>query len=269
MEDKTLAVLEKFAEGLKKDLSKADAIVESTEPGMFGELPMASVLKPKKIGVAEVDIIEINEFQAGMQNLRAAINKQPAMGLRPGKYARLSVRGILMMTDTPHEVRTCGRIMKHAHGDVLIAGLGLGMILIPVLRNPLVTSVRVVEKYLDVIKLIWPQITKQLTPAEQGKLTLVSEDIFTYKTKDKFDCLWFDIWPDISTANLKEMAILHRRFAHNRKKTETSWMDSWMKDTLVRMKRNDNDSRRHRASARQARRLESTEPNPASSDGAA
>lgn len=241
METSIDPALAKFAEDLQRNLEEGEKAIGEAVPGHFGELPMASVLRPVKIGAAEVDIISVNREQAMLANLMAASNRRPSMAVRPGKYARLTVNGVLMMTDTPHEVRTCRKVMKRAHGDVLIAGLGLGMILIPVLRNPKVTSVTVVEKYADVVTAVLSPVYSVLKYKEQKKLNIVVSDIFDWKPAkgQQWDSIWFDIWPDISTDNLPEMAKLHRKFGRNLKKTGTAWMDSWMKDELKVIKRKD------------------------------
>jgi len=65
--------------------------------------------------------------------------------IRPGRYARLHVGHVLMMSDTDMERRSNVQVVQQARGHVLIAGLG--MILHPILAKPEVTRVTVVEKY--------------------------------------------------------------------------------------------------------------------------
>jgi hypothetical protein len=50
----------------------------------------------------------------------------------------------------------------------------------------------------------------------------------------KFDTIYFDIWPDVCTDNLKDMSTLHRKAG--RWKTENAWIGSWMRDSLKRQK---------------------------------
>src|SRR5450759_2172607 len=57
----------------------------------------------------------------------------------PGTYATLRLtndagESQVMMSDFHYERVTCEEVVRRAHGDVLIAGLGLGMILHPILK---------------------------------------------------------------------------------------------------------------------------------------
>lgn len=235
----TFEMLKQFAAKLDRNLLQVSRAVRSFEPGRYGEMKMAEVLEPTKKGVVILDHISMSQAQADMANLLNANKGHPQAAVLPGTYARLIVDGTLMMTDTPHEVRTCSKPMLHAHGKVLVAGMGLGVILIPMLRSKDVKLVHVVEKYQDVIDVVLPQIRKVLTEKEAAKLHVFCGDIFTWKPLRgfRYDCLWFDIWPDISTDNLKEIRKLHKRFKTYKYSTETSWMHSWLQDMLVARKR--------------------------------
>lgn len=147
----------------------------------------------------------------------------------PGTYASLLVRtdsghSECMMSDLGYERATCLEVVKRAHGEVLIAGLGLGMILHPILADPGVSRVTVVEKYPDVIDLVGPTL-----PATE-RLTIVTADIFAWRPPrgSRYDVIWFDIWPDMAPTRLPEMARLHRRFApYLNRANPRRWMDSW------------------------------------------
>ena len=72
-----------------------------------------------------------------------------------GTYTRLrhSERGIVM-SDIPHEMLDHREPVSHARGHCLINGLGLGMVLAAVLKQPDVTDVTVIEVDRDVIDLV-------------------------------------------------------------------------------------------------------------------
>lgn len=194
---------------------------------------MAEVLQPVSCGVASVDHFEISEDESKWSFLRRD-------GVRSGRYARLRIQGRLVMTDTDMEQRTNARFVRMATGDVLVAGLGLGMILLPAARKESVRSILVVEKHQDVIDAVLPQIKSALKPEEAAKIAVVCEDIFVWKAPKgvKFDCIYFDIWPDICTSNLKQMALLHCRFKARLKGNR--FMDSWAKDILKARKSQEN-----------------------------
>lgn len=97
----------------------------------------------------------------------------------------------VVMEDTPFELNTHLEFMLHAHGNVLITGLGLGCVVRGTLANPAVTHVTVIERDADVLKLVQPYMPKD-------RLTIVVADAREWiKTMDeKFDCCWHDLWSD-------------------------------------------------------------------------
>ncbi len=141
-----------------------------------------------------------------------------------GRWCRLLVHGGVMMSDTPMEQRSNRPVVQNAFGHVFIAGLGLGMILHPICAKANVTKVTVLEKNPDVIALVAKTVP--------SKVEIVEADVFAWKPAQgqKFETLYFDIWPDICTDNLKQMTKLHRRFSHY--KADGAWMGSWMWDEL-------------------------------------
>ena len=93
-----------------------------------------------------------------------------------------------IMQDTTREYREHEQFLKDAHGDVLIAGLGLGMVNQSLMDNPNVNSVTIIEKYQDVINMVWKHCPKN------DKVCLVHEDIYEWRPDKKFDMGWFDSW---------------------------------------------------------------------------
>jgi spermidine synthase len=180
---------------------------------------MADLIPPSSLGVATIEHYEVTKMDAMMATIRG-------MYTETGKVAILKVNGATFMFDTQHERRSNSQIVWEAKGDVLIAGLGLGMILHPILANDKVSSVTMIEKYQDVIDLIRP------TLPFSSKLTLVCADIFKWKPqpKVKWDVIYFDIWADMCTDHLKEIAQLHQRFKFYKRKG--GWMDSWGRDEM-------------------------------------
>lgn len=180
---------------------------------------MAAIIEPATCGSAVVVHYEVSEFDAAMASMRG-------MYTEPGKVAILRVNGVTMMSDTEHERRSNREFAWKAQGHVLVAGLGLGMILHPILKNPKVLSVTVIEKYQDVIDLIVP------TLPQQDKLTVICADIFNWTPPkgDKWETIYFDIWSDICEDNLEQIAKLHQRF--KTRKVAGGWMNSWCAEEL-------------------------------------
>lgn len=180
-----------------------------------GRRPYSFDSMPKLVPTGEKGVAKVEHFQVSKQDyerslLRAAVTRGRVEPVPEGTYAKLIVNGRLMMSDTPMEHSTNLSFVMQARGNVFIAGLGLGMILAPLLRSPKVESILVLEKEADVIDLIGPVYL----PANEAKLKIVHGDVFTHKPEAdwKFDSIYFDIWPDIMESNHTEIQRLKRKY---------------------------------------------------------
>jgi len=81
-----------------------------------------------------------------------------------------------------------------AYGDVLITGLGFGMLANWLASKPEVTSVRVIEFYQEVIDLYTG------SNKISDKIIIELGDAKNYMSNDKFDCIFLDHFPDHSSA---------------------------------------------------------------------
>lgn len=190
----------------------------------FFETPMATVLPECEKGIARIEHRTPSKFDC----MRAAWHGQT---LFEETMASLFVRDTLMMSDGPEEKRTNWEFVYKAKGSVFIAGLGIGMVLAEILKKKEVVSVTIVEKYQDVVDLVLPHF-------KDARVTCIVSDIFDYRPEKgtKYDTIYFDIWPDICTDNLEDIATLHQRFKHY--KAAGGWMGSWNQDYLRHLKRN-------------------------------
>jgi spermidine synthase len=127
----------------------------------------------------------------------------------------------VVMSNTPMEIRTNRAIIHNATGDVLINGLGIGMVLKAVLAKPDVRSVRVIEKHPEVIELVAP------TYAPDPRVEIIQADCFDYEPPKgmRFNAVWHDIWDYICGDNLPEMHKLHRRYGRR-----ADWQWSWCRE---------------------------------------
>lgn len=174
-------------------------------------------------GIAKIEHFTVSRRE---EQLRAILH--PDEYIPPGRYVRLLINGEIAMSNTPMEQRTNQFVVWKAKGDVLIAGLGIGLILSPILAKTEVRHVTVIEKYQDVIDLVAPYYASP-------RLTVICADIFMWKPSEKFDTIYFDIWPAITVDNLEDIAVLHRRGAHWKK--PGAWMDSWNAEHLRYLRR--------------------------------
>jgi predicted membrane-bound spermidine synthase len=198
---------------------------------------MTTLLQPAERGVSKIEHITVTKEMASLGNMRASFTPGGWLFLvTPGEYARLSVRGQLVMTDTQMEQRSNEAFVRQANGRVLVAGLGLGMILHPVLAKANVEHVTVLEKEQSVIDLVGPSL------AHYGeRLTIVAADAFDWKPAkgERWDTIYFDIWPHICSDNLDDYARLVRRYSPRltRKTNVRAWLGGWLVEYLRDMRR--------------------------------
>lgn len=194
--------------------------------------PIHKVIKRKASkGDVRIEHIELTHGRIFLDNLRYLRDGKSFMCVAPGRYTRLIIRNQLVMSDTQMEQRTNREFVIAAHGHVLIAGLGLGLILPPILKKENVLSVTVIEKEQDVISLVAQK-------HRHRKLTVCNGDAFSYEPSGKFDCIYLDIWPDINTDNLKAMTTLKKRYRRwLNKDNQSKWIGCWPERELRAIKR--------------------------------
>ena len=183
-----------------------------------------------------IDSIILTEDRVRMEQMSNIRNSWLTRGLKADfPYIRLKMNGKgIMMSDTPMERNTNRDFIQKANGDVIIFGLGLGLVIIPLLKKKNVKSVLVVELYQDLIDLVYPILKKHDT---ENKLSVIQGDCFeihkSIPKEQKFDCVYGDIWIEICTDNYEEMKTLTKNWKNriNRENSD-SFIDHWMKDYL-------------------------------------
>ncbi len=175
---------------------------------------------------------------AMMGNLRMIRDGHSHRIVRPGTYIKLVESGHrLWMSDTHAErydhLEPLVEMWKRG-GTVLIFGLGIGMIVHAALQLQDVERVIVVEKELDVIALIEPQI-------KHPKLTVLHADAMKMRPGDlvqilgegyRLSVFYADIWEDLSTDNLPIYGNLKRRWSK-----VSDYRHCWAENDLRREKR--------------------------------
>lgn len=130
-------------------------------------------------------------------------------GVPVGEYVRLVYKNETLMSNTPMEIRTNETFCRLAHGDVLIGGLGIGMIVLPIMEKENVRTITILEKNQEVIDIISTQLNFN------GKVKIVQADVFTWEPADGtcYDCIYLDIWPYINNEIYhQEMKPLKERY---------------------------------------------------------
>lgn len=172
-----------------------------------------------------VERFAVSKADASFFNMRQTINGR-GRNILPGKYTRLTCNGTVVMSDTNAEMndhwepvrraRQCGRKI-----DVLINGLGLGVVVQAMLGMPHVEHVTVIEKSSEVMRLVKPHYMDRYGGS---RLSVVCADALTWKppVKKRYAFVWHDIWTDICEDNLPDMHKLHRKYGRR-----CDWQGSW------------------------------------------
>lgn len=184
-----------------------------------------------KAGNWKIDEFEVSEKDAREFNIGLIMSfSHSMMRVEAGKYKRLTFidakdgKRKVMMSNTPMEVSTNREAYNAATGDVLINGLGMGMLLEAILHKPGVRSVRVIEREQEVIDLVGPHFT-------DPRVQIIKADAMEYQPNkgEHFDYAWHDIWPRIGTENLPEMAILGRRYNKRVASSQGHWCRNFIR----------------------------------------
>ena len=214
--------------------------------------PMIDVVPQGSCGNARIEHYEVTAADSMFTSIRSI--QHPDAYVPPGKYCRLMVNGGLMMSDTRMERITNFELLRNAHGHVFIAGLGIGMVLVPLVMRDDITTITVVEKNPNVIQLVAPHFTVTSPWWVQSgeayklhKLTVYEGDCFTWDpeaamgSRPTFNTIYFDIWPDKSVGNLDDLTVLKRRYRKymTRRPQPKTWMRGWVEDELRAVKRRD------------------------------
>src|SRR5262249_14419804 len=94
---------------------------------------------------------------------------------------------------------------------------GLGIAAQIALGKPEVSTVTAIELSIDVICLVAAHLADH-------RLTIIHADAFGWTPPKamRWNVVWHDIWDDICADNLKQIAVLHRRYGRR-----CDWQGSW------------------------------------------
>lgn len=145
-----------------------------------------------------------------------------------GTYTRLAYRETEIMSDTQDEwVGHRAAVFEAARrgGRVLVNGLGLGLVVESILRNPFsrVQGVVVVERAAEVIWLVGTHLQARYA----DRLQIVQADALSWRptAESRYSVVWHDIWDRPDPAYLTEMNRLESRY-----RAICDWQGAWGKD---------------------------------------
>lgn len=178
---------------------------------------MADLLKDKEEGSWK-----LQEFTIERGNLSAMMS-----GITPGTYVRLTHNGECVMSDTNMEKRTNMDFVCNAYGDVLIGGLGIGMIILAIQDKPEVKSITVIEKNQEVINMVASQLNFN------EKVNIICADVFEWKPEKnvKYDVSYMDIWnwinEDVYEREMKPLKRKYARFLRSKSENPNRYNKCW------------------------------------------
>ena len=190
---------------------------------------MKNIVPEGKSGEYAIEHYTIPEDKARLAVTMATYHRDYlGRAIFAGEFCKLTHSGGIVMSDSGGERYSNVEIVREAHGNMLIAGLGLGMILCGILPKPEVESVTVVEISHDVCHLILPHLSKYLSKHIK-KLRVDEDDVYNYTPDRKYDMIYFDIWGDYSGDTYEDTKVLHRKFRKYLDRSNHPYMDSWMR----------------------------------------
>jgi len=153
----------------------------------------------------------------------------------------LHINGKLMMDDSDREKTTNQFALDACHGDILIGGLGIGMLPCALAQKDKVTSITMVESSQEVIDLVWSPVRDFCSETRpELALDLIKSDIFKYRvpTGKTFDSIYIDIWFSVDAAARREQARLRKQFQKHLRHAD-SFIGFWLEkevDVVSRIK---------------------------------
>lgn len=124
------------------------------------------------------------------------------------------------MSDTDFERVTNEDVLSDARGDVLIAGLGIGMLPYHLCQLKKVRSVTILELQSEVVALVYPHV-------KHPKLRMIVADAYHPPLQEMtFDYAYLDIWPQIGIpwTELEKLLAEYQQYAPK--------VDAWLREYI-------------------------------------
>lgn len=178
---------------------------------------MADLLEERQNGAWKLE-----KFTIERNNLAAMIQ-----GVTPGTYVKLTHNGECVMSDTSMEKRTNMDFYCNAYGDVLIGGLGIGMVILAIQDKPEVKSITIIEKYPEVIDMVASQLDFN------EKVKIICADVFEWRPDRgvKYDVSYMDIWnwvnEDVYEEEMKPLKKRYAKFLRSKSENPNRYNKCW------------------------------------------
>jgi spermidine synthase len=202
------------------------------EPGEYHKVMKPVETENYKIThrVMSKKFVENEKWKA---TFRGAQQWGEVVGLTPGTYVVLTDKNKheCVMSDTWMELISNERVIREAHGEVLLGGLGIGIIPYHLQFKKSVDKVTVVEVDAEII-----EINKR-AGLLNGKVEVIHADIFDWEPpKDKkWNIIFFDIWNNICSDNWEDMKTLTKKFKYKVDRNDNWMLDCWRKEKIKQL----------------------------------
>ena len=110
------------------------------------------------------------------------------------KFLALSYKGNIWMNISPNEINTMQPSIDKTFGDVLVYGLGLGYYPFMISLKENVSSITIVEKDANIIRIFKENLFKFFPHKEKIKIVQADAFEFANTNNDKFDYVFVDLW---------------------------------------------------------------------------
>lgn len=150
-----------------------------------------------------------------------------AYAIEPFPYLALVENNKIWMAIIPHEINTMKASIEHAHGRVLVLGLGLGYFPFMISQKDTVNEIVIVEKNQRIIDLFNQSIFPKFP--NKNKIKIIKGDAFSYlkKHSQAFDYGFFDIYRDSNDFPFYLKAKQNERFYPDFP------IDYWLENTMI------------------------------------
>jgi spermidine synthase len=135
--------------------------------------------------------------------------------------------GKVMMSNHETETYTNIKFLDNVKGDVIVFGLGIGLIILPLLNDDRIKSIDIIEIDIGLIEMISKKLAKYDI---NKKINIINADANEYHLVNKklYDTIYFDIWYSVEIQTFAQIDTLHSNW--NRFLKKGGWIDSWLSE---------------------------------------
>jgi len=166
------------------------------EPSPYGalDLPPYQMAKEGKWTLMSMSLPMVRGYFTGLRT------DMPLLWvLKEYRFSKKPTR--IWMSITPMERESLVLHARQAHGHVVLAGLGMGLLLYNIAKKKEVTRVDVIERDQRLIDML-PQMTDLRQWPGWEKVNLIRANAFSWKPSSPPDFLSVDIWLELGTMSM-------------------------------------------------------------------